>query len=158
MNSRWSRGLGAARDAVLTLLVLACGGEQRKPAAATAEQATPEGSAQLLGRELSDIIDRIMAYRSSHRGQLPASLRQAGIDSLTPVFSREYRRQGSEPLVIIRFRNTAGHPVAACRGTSQVLEDAMLHEGRFDVTCERTSGATESFTIVPPPPPKKDDD
>lgn len=157
MNSPWSRRSGAVLAALL-LFSLACHSEKRKQAAVKEEQATPDGSAQLLGRELSDIIDRVMAYRSAHRGQLPSSLRQAGIDSLTPVFSREYRRQGSDPLVTIRFRNTAGHPVAACQGTSAVLEDAMLHEGRFDVSCELTDGGTRDFTIVPPPPPPRKDD
>lgn len=153
MNSRWSRRLGAA---ALALLALACNSEKRKQAAVRSEQATPGGSAQLLGRELADIVDRIMAYRSAHRGQLPPSLRIAGIDSLTPVFSREFVRQGDDPLVTIRFRNPSGHPVAACSGTNLVLEDAMLHEGRFDVTCELTGGGTQTFTIVPPAPPAKD--
>ena len=123
-----------------------------------AEQHTPQGSAQLLGRELANIVDRVMSYRSSHRGQLPASLRLAGIDSLTPLFSRQYTRQGGDPLVTIRFRNLTDRPVAACRGTNMVLEDAALHEGRFDVTCEMTAGGSQTFTIMPPPPPKKEKD
>lgn len=130
--------------------LVACGGGKAKPAATRKEASTPEASAQLLGRELSDILDRVMAYKSSHRGQLPASLRLAGIDSLTPLFSREYRRQGDDPLVTIRFRNPSAYPVSACQGTSILLEDAMLHEGRFDVTCELTGGGSRTFTIVPP--------
>jgi hypothetical protein len=123
-----------------------------------AEQHTPQGSAQLLGRELATIVDRVMSYRSSHRGQLPSSLRLAGIDSLTPMFSRQYTRQGGDPLVTIRFRNLTDRAVAACRGTNMVLEDAALHEGRFDVTCEMTAGGSQTFTIMPPPPPKKEKD
>lgn len=157
MNSRWTSRTGAAGLAALVLLAPAACSGKGKPAAPRGEANTPEASAQLLGRELADIVDRVMSYRSSHRGQLPTSLRQAGIDSLTPMFSREYRRQGSEPLVTIRFRNPAGRPVAACSGTSTVLEDAMLHEGRFDVSCELTAGGRQTFTIVPPPPPAKND-
>lgn len=103
----------------------------------------------MLGRELAEIVDRVMAYRSSHRGQLPTSLRQAGLDSLTPIFIRQYSRQGSAPLVTIRFRSLAHRPVTACRGTNMVLEDAMLHAGRFDVKCEMTAGGVQTFTIEP---------
>jgi hypothetical protein len=156
VNSRWSRLGGAALAAVLMAAALGCT-EKRKQAAARAAEHTPRGNAQLLGRELAAIVDRVMAYRSSHRGQLPASLRQAGIDSLTPVFAREFRRQGDAPLITIRFRNLADRQVAACQGTSMVLEDAMLHGGRFDVTCELTAGGTRTFTVEPPPPPEKKD-
>lgn len=151
MNSRWTRLGGAALAA---LLAAGCGGREKTPAAPSS---TPDQSAQLLGRELADIVDRIMSYRSSHRNQLPPSLRIAGIDSLTPVFSREYRRQGSDPYVTIRFRNPAGHPVTACSGTSMVLEDAMLHAGRFELECELADGGTKTFAIAPPAPPKKDE-
>jgi len=144
--------------AILAVSVLGCNSEKRKQAAARAAEYTPQGNAQLLGRELAQIVDRVMAYRSAHRGQLPASLRLAGIDSLTPVFSREYVRQGDEPLITIRFRNLTGRQVAACRGTNMVLEDAMLHAGRFEVTCDLTDGGSTTFTIEPPPPPPKKDD
>ncbi|MFN8652466.1 MAG: hypothetical protein U0133_11220 [Gemmatimonadales bacterium] len=151
MNSRWTRLGGAALAA---LLAAGCGGRDKAPAAPAS---TPDQSAQLLGRELADIVDRIMSYRSAHRNSLPASLRAAGIDSLTPVFSREYRRQGSDPFVTIRFRNPAGHPVTACSGTNMVLEDAMLHAGRFEIACELADGGTRTFAIEPPALPKKDD-
>jgi hypothetical protein len=157
VNSQWNRAARAAFVAVLTVAALACNREKRKRAAIQAAEHTPQGNAQLLGRELAQIVDRVMAYRSSHRGQLPASLRQAGIDSLTPVFSRQFTRQGSDPLITIRFRDQTGRQVAACRGTNMVLEDAMLHAGRFDVTCELTDGGTQTFTIEPPPAPKKSD-
>lgn len=145
----------------LTASLPACKSEQRKQADARAvvqaEQHTPQGSAQMLGRELAEIVDRVMSYRSSHRNQLPNSLRQAGVDSLTSVFIRHYDRQGSTPSVTIRFRNTSDREVAACTGTNMVLEDAMLHEGRFEVSCEMTAGGTRTFTIEPPPVPKKDE-
>lgn len=155
MNSRWSRAIRAAALVALTAAP-ACKSEERKQADARAvvqaEQHTPQGSAQMLGRELADIVDRVMSYRSSHRGQLPTSLRQAGIDSLTSVFVRRYSRRGDSPYVTIRFRNTADRAVAECSGTNVVLEDAMLHEGRFEVSCEMTGGGSQTFTIVPPPP------
>lgn len=157
MNSRWNRAIRATGLIALTASALACNSEKRKQAAVQAEQHTPQGNAQLLGRELSDIVDRVMSYRSSHRNQLPVSLRQAGVDSLTSQFVRQYTRQGNTPLVTIRFRNTSGRDVAACSGSNMVLEDAMLHEGRFEVSCEMTAGGSRTFTIEPPPPPKQDE-
>lgn len=145
----------------LTVAVPACKSEKRKQAdtraAVQAEQHTPQGSAQMLGRELADIVDRVMSYRSSHRNQLPTSLRQAGVDSLTSLFIRRYSRQGSSPYVTIRFRKTSGRAVAACSGTNMVLEEAVLHDGHFDVSCEMTAGGTQTFTVEPPPGPKKDE-
>jgi hypothetical protein len=131
---------------------LGCNSEKRGAA-----EDTPQGNAQLLGRELADIVDRVMSYRSSHRGQLPTSLRQAGIDSLTPLFARQLSRQGASPLITIRFRSLAGRQVASCQGTNMVLEDAMLHQGRFEVSCDLTAGGSQTFTIVPPPPPEEAD-
>lgn len=150
MNSRWISSARAATLALLVAAALGCGAKRKQAAAAR----TAQSSAQLLGRELADIVDRVMAYRSSHMGRLPASLRLAGIDSLTPMFSRQLTRQGDAPLVTIRFRNLTGRPVAACWGTNLVLEDAMLRAGRFDVECELTDGGTRTFTIEPPPPPE----
>lgn len=162
MNSRWNKAIRAALLVALTVPAVACKSEQRKQADAKAdlqaEQHTPQGSAQMLGRELSEIVDRVMSYRSSHRNQLPNSLRQAGIDSLTSLFIRRYQRQGSSPYVTIRFRNTSDRAVASCSGTNMVLEDAVLHDGRFDVSCEMTAGGTQTFTIEPPPAPKKDEE
>ncbi len=160
MNSRWNRAIRAAALVALTAAPLACKSKEAKQADARADlqavQHTPQGSADMLGRELSEIVDRVMSYRSSHRNQLPNSLRQAGVDSLTSQFIRHYRRQGNTPYVTIRFRNTSGRDVAACTGTNQVLEDAVLHDGRFEVSCEMTAGGSRTFTIEPPPPPKQD--
>ncbi len=160
MNSPWNRPFRAALLVALTVAPLACKSEERKQADARAEvqaeQHTPQGSADMLGRELSEIMDRVMAYRSSHRNQLPNSLRQAGLDSLTSLFIRHYSRQGNTPSVTIRFRNTSDRAVASCTGTNQVLEDAVLHDGRFDVSCEMTAGGSQNFTIEPPAPPKQD--
>jgi hypothetical protein len=152
VNSRWNRGAGAV---LLTALALACGG--KSPAAKRVEKAEADPAqrdADLLGRELSVIVDQVMAFRSAHRGQLPASLRQAGIDSLTSTFIRRLGRQGRDPLVTIRFRSLDDRRVAGCSGTSMVLEDASLHGGQFEVNCDLADGGSRSFTILPPPPPQ----
>jgi len=154
VNSRWTRPALAG----LVGVMLACGGEkgsQGRPSAGSSEQAQQE--AEQLGREVADIVDRVMAYRSSHRGNLPVSYRQAGIDSLTPEFVRRLSRQGDVPVVTIAFRRTAGREVASCDGTNLVLEDKLLRAGAFDVSCRLAGGGTRIFTVPPPPPPKEKD-
>jgi hypothetical protein len=142
------------RPVLLALLAgaLACGGGSAKDAKAAADQAQAE--AEELGREVADIVDRVMAYRSSHRGNLPASLRQAGIDSLTPRFERRLSRQGEDPLVTIAWRRLGGRQLVSCQGTNLVLEDQQLRGGNFDVSCHQVAGGTQVFTVPPPPPPE----
>jgi len=135
---------------VLLAGLVACGGGDSKDAKAAAEQAQAE--AEQLGREVADIVDRVMAYRSSHRGNLPASFRQAGIDSLTPEFARRLSRQGEDPLVVISWRRTAGRQLVSCQGTNLVLEDQQLRGGTFDVSCHLVEGGTRIFTVPPPFP------
>jgi len=153
VNSRWSR-TGAA----LVLAALSLAGCREKTPAERRASASPEDQAQqdaeLLARELTDIVDRVMSFKSSHRGQLPASLRQAGLDSLTPRFVRRLAREGGAPRITILFRNQAGRRVASCSGTNMVLEDAMLHGGEYGVECSLVGGGSQRFTIPPPPPPK----
>jgi len=152
VNSRWSR---RARLALLTLALVGCGGEKKTPSdPAHAAPIDPiQAEAQQLGLELRDIVDRVMSYRSSHSNRLPASLRQAGIDSLTPEFIRRLARQGADPQITIVFRRTLDHQVRYCQGTNLVLEDAALHEGAFEVSCAMADGGTRAFTVAPPPPP-----
>jgi len=152
VNSRWSRGPAGRRPALALLLagLVACGGAAEKDARAAAEQAQLE--AEELGREVADIVDRVMAYRSSHRGNLPASFRQAGIDSLTPAFVRRLARQGEDPLVIIAWRRSAGRELVSCQGTNLVLEDQQLRGGTFDVSCYLKAGGSRVFTVPPPFP------
>jgi hypothetical protein len=153
VNSSWSSRRARRLAALpLLLLALACSKEEAAPAA----QAKPAGDpvvadARLLANELHDIMDRVMAYRSSHQNRLPNSLRQAGVDSLTPQFVRRLERQGKDPLVTIAFRRLDGRAVARCRGTNVVLEDLMLR-GNYQVACDLTSGGFRSVTIDPSPP------
>ena len=136
---------------------LACGsgGDTSKPDAAASPADPAQAEAELLGRDLADIVDRVMAYRSAHQNRLPSSLRQAGIDSLAPQFVRRLGRQGSEPLVTVAFRRTDGRLVTGCSGTSAVLEDASLRGGAFEVSCTVAAGGVQTFTVPPLPPPPK---
>lgn len=154
MNSSWSRrGTGRVVLSLLTVLLVACKGDEAPAPVAAKPAADPVlADATLLGNELRDIMDRVMAYRSSHQNRLPASLRQAGIDSLTPQFIRRLERQGKDPLVTIAFRRLEGRAVARCRGTNVVLEDIMLRAGAFDLACDLTNGGFRSITIDPSSP------
>lgn len=107
-----------------------------------------QADANELGRELYDIVDRVMAYRSSHRNRLPTSLRQAGLDSLTPSFVRRLGREGADPLVTIIFRRPDGRVLRSCAGTALVLESSMLHDGTFEVECTLVAGGTGLFRVA----------
>ncbi|MEO8635954.1 MAG: hypothetical protein ABI587_11820 [Gemmatimonadales bacterium] len=138
-----------------TLLLLGCGRD--KQARSRPDPKVPvdpvQVEAELLGRELAEILDRVMAYKSSHQRRLPTGFRQAGIDSLTPTFIRRLSRRGPDPLVSIRFRRPGGHQVESCEATSVLLEDALVNAGTFDVPCTMTAGGVRTFTVAPPPPP-----
>lgn len=157
MNSRWNRAPLAAHGAALAaaLLFSACtGGGQSGGRRSPEAEAAAQAEAEQLGREAADIIDRVMAYKSSHRDKLPSSLREAGIDSLVSQYVRRLGRDGSDPLITIAFRTTQGRELRACSGTNAVLEDKLLRAGVFDVDCLRLDGTRQIFTIPVPPPPK----
>ena len=132
------------------------GGSAPKPPQRASEPKDPaQADAELMGREVLEIMDRVMSYRSSHQGRLPSSLRQAGLDSLAPQFIRRLGRKGSDPLVTIVLRNTTGHALNSCQGTQTVLEDQALRGGAFDVSCTVIGEGTQYFTVPPREPPPK---
>ena len=145
--------------ALFVLAGAACQGTAKSPAGSphvfSGSKDPVQADAELLGRELFEIMDRVMSYRSAHRGTLPNSLRQAGLDSLAPLFVRRLSRRGSAPLVTIVFRNTSGHKLSSCQATNSVLEDNALRGGNFDVSCTLIGGGTQPFTIPPREPPPK---
>jgi hypothetical protein len=122
--------------------------EGSRPAANAPAVDPAQADANELGRELYDIMDRVMAYRSSHRNRLPTSLRQAGLDSLTPAYIRRLGRQGSDPLVTIVFRRPDGHVLRSCAGSSLILESSMLHDGTFEVQCDLAAGGSARFQVA----------
>ncbi len=156
MNSRWnSRGGWPALLAAGLALACGAGGGSPKPDREAPPADPAQAEAELLGRDLADIMDRVMAYRSAHQNRLPSSLRQAGIDSLAAQFVRRLGRQGGDPLVTVVFRRAEGRVVTECSGTSVVLEDASIHGGAFEVSCALAAGGVQNFTVPPLPPPPK---
>lgn len=130
----------------------ACGDSPATPAASRelarpkpADTAAPE--AQALGRELFGVMDRVMAYRSSHFSNLPKDLPAAGIDSLTKTTIRRLSVADGVPTVTVVFRAANGHALQGCSGTNKVLEDSMLNGGAFEVHCTLRSGEAQVFTV-----------
>lgn len=119
------------------------------PSAAVAD--TPEEQAQLdaeiLGKDLFDVVDLVMSYKSSHSGRLPKTLRQVGLDSLTPLGVRRLAIQRGHPLVTIIFRRPGERRVATCQGTSDILEEASLNSGLFTIQCTMRSGDEQPFHV-----------
>lgn len=148
-----------ARDlALLVTFAAACGkGKPATPgtpgddAPVAPAEAPSAGQAQAeaaeLGREIFDLVDRTMNYRSSHYGEFPANLPTMGIDSLTHLTVRRLSVQDKVPTVVAAFRHTEGHAVAQCSGTNKVLEDSMLNGGPFSVLCTMTDGTAQTFTV-----------
>jgi hypothetical protein len=151
VNSRWSRPALA-----LALVCLAgapgCGHERGKKSGAPARPVPPSGQvaeqeATLLGREVFDLVDRLAAYAAANQRKYPASLRAAGIDSLTPTVARTIDTRAVPPMGIAMFRHPLGHLLTSCRGTTDILEESALHDGHFTVTCTDTLGQGSPYRV-----------
>ena len=148
MNSRWSRAAIAA-----AVLLAACGREKAggtaaqaaRPARSRGDVAAQE--ATLLGRDVFDLLDRLAAYAASNQRKYPVSLREAGIDSLTPKVARRIDTRAAPPIAFAMFRNPLGHQVTSCRGTTDLLEESALNDGLFTVTCTDAQGQSAPYKV-----------
>lgn len=127
----------------------ACGREDAaRPAASRAENLPPDQrDAELLGREVFELVDRAIDYRGSHRGRPARSLRQMGVDSLTPATARVLISVEREPVVTVQFRKPESRAITACRGDSQILEEAAISGGQFTLMCTTRSGAQRPVKV-----------
>jgi len=136
-----------------SLLVIAIAGgcgKKEEPKPPVSEGVPVSGApvdAQQLGSEMFELIDRIADYRSSHEGRPPKSLRQLGVDSLTPNTIRRLAIQGRTFRVTVVYRRPEGRAVQSCSAGEDALEQAALNEGRFAVSCDTPSGP-EGFEVV----------
>lgn len=128
-------------------LLVSCG-EQREAAATgggtVASADAGEAEATELGREIYRILDLAADYRGSHRGRPPTSLRALGVDSLTPTVARHLAVVDGEVHATAEFRDAGARTYRACTGTLRVLEEAVLGEGRYTLTCTTQSGESRS--------------
>ncbi|HEU4682774.1 MAG TPA: hypothetical protein VFS51_13630 [Gemmatimonadales bacterium] len=147
------------RSPWLFVLALACTAAKCGPAADARPRAgEPEEylppdqrDAHALGREVFDMVDRAVAYRTSHRGRPATTITQMGIESLTPATVRRVVNVQREPVVTVAFRRTDGREIVSCRGDSQVLVDAASNGGRFTLMCTTSSGAQRPMEVLYPP-------
>ena len=141
----------SAAAAVLGLaLIAACGAKEAgRPAESESRSKLSQDQldAETLGRELFELVDRAIDYRGSHRGRPAASLRQMGVDSLTPATARSLVNLAREPVVTVSFRRTDNREITSCRGDGQILEEATLNGGRFTIMCTTRAGAQRPMRI-----------
>jgi hypothetical protein len=143
-------GTGRWLALALALAVVGCGadkGANPPPRAPSSELPADRLDAEGLGREVFELVDRAVDYRGSHRGRPAKSLRQMGIDSLTPTTARQLVNVGLEPVVTVQYRRVAGREITSCRGDSHVLEEASLNGGRFTLMCTTRSGAQRPMQV-----------
>ena len=143
-----------SRRAVGGLLAIAwaaggCAGDKAPEPRAAARHAEtgPQGDADALAREVFELVDRAVDYRGSHRGRPAGSLRQMGVDSLTPATARVLVSVEREPVVTVSFRRTDTREIVACRGDSHILEEASLNGGRFTLMCTTRAGAQRPMQV-----------
>ena len=143
-------GTGRWQALALALALVGCGADKgatpppREPAG---DLPTDRQDAEGLGREVFELVDRAVDYRGSHRGRPAKSLRQMGIDSLTPATARVLVNVGLDPVVTVQYRRVAGREIISCRGDSHVLEEASLNSGRFTLMCTTRSGAQRPMQV-----------
>ncbi|HEX5003709.1 MAG TPA: hypothetical protein VFV65_00220 [Gemmatimonadales bacterium] len=154
MNSRWNSRAALAVVAALALGAgaAACGKDKPPPPAAAARPAPAAGDvaqkeATLLGRDVFELVDRLAAYAASNQRKYPASLRLAGIDSLTPKLARQIDTKAAPPMAFSMYRNPLGHQITSCRGNLDLLEESALNDGRFTVTCTDSQGQSSPYKV-----------
>jgi hypothetical protein len=136
----------------LVCLVAACGDKEGPRSAAQQPRSklpADQMDIETLGREVLELVDRAVDYRGSHRGRPAASLRQMGVDSLTPTTARHLLNVNREPVVTVKFRKVDGREIVSCRGDSQILEEASI-KGRFTLMCTSRTGAQRPAQVGGP--------
>jgi hypothetical protein len=136
----------------LVCLLAACNKEVPQNAAQQRKADLPADQldAETLGREVLELVDRAVDYRGSHRGRPAASLRQMGVDSLTPTTARHLLNVNREPVVTVQFRKVEGRVIVSCRGDSHILEEASINGGRFTMMCTSRSGVQRPVQVGGP--------
>jgi hypothetical protein len=134
----------------LVCLVAACddkGGPRSTAQPPKSKLPADQLDAETLGREVFELVDRAVDYRGSHRGRPATSLRQMGVDSLTPITARHLVNLNREPVVTVQFRKVADREITSCRGDGQILEEASINAGRFTLMCTSRSGAQRPVQV-----------
>ncbi|MCU0620263.1 MAG: hypothetical protein MUC69_02030 [Gemmatimonadales bacterium] len=133
------------------LLVAACRRDAPPPAVTDGAAPGVARDVQATASELYELVDRAVEYRSAHRGKAARTLRQVGLDSLTPTSDR--RMTSSAPIQFTVVRRRPG-TVSACSAGEEILEQAALNDGRFTIRCDTPSGAAVYDVSRAAPAPK----
>jgi hypothetical protein len=144
VRSSWLLTLG------LVCAAVGCGaGADDKPGTSDSGSDLPRElqDANALGAELFDLVDRAVAYRTSHRGRPATTLRQMGIESLTTTTVRRIVNLQREPVITVAYRRPQQREIVSCRGDSGILVEASLNGGRFTLMCTASSGAQRPMEI-----------
>jgi hypothetical protein len=131
-------------------LVVACGGAEAGSGAQQQPRASlpqDRSDAEMLAREVLELVDRAVDYRGSHRGRPASSLRQLGVDSLTPLTARHLLSVSREPVVTVSFRKVDGREIVSCRGDSHIIEEASINAGRYTLMCTSRSGIQRPIQV-----------
>ncbi len=138
-----------ARLFLLLMLVGCSKGETDRPVAVQPKSNLPadQRDAEVLGREVFELVDRAVDYRGSHKGRPAASFRQMGIDTLTSLTVRRLVNLEREPLITVAFRKTDTREIVSCRGDSQILEESAINGGRFTLMCTTRSGSQRPIRV-----------
>jgi hypothetical protein len=132
---------------LLALVVAGCDNADSKTRTAERSPLSPDQrDAEILGREIFDLVDRAVDYRGSHMGRPAANLRLMGVESLTTATVRRVVNLQREPIVTVSFRSTEGREIVSCLGDSRILEDKSLN-GRFTIMCTASSGAQRPMEV-----------
>ena len=159
VNSRWtSRRSYATWLGAAALVILAC---QEKPKPVSPGAPPPAGQhdtasqaqqdARFLGKDLVDVLDQVLSYKTAHRGRIPRSLREVGIDSLGPATIRRISVENEQPIITVIYRQPAGRSVRSCRGGRDVLDESTLSGGAFTLNCILADGTPASVHVPAPP-------
>jgi hypothetical protein len=127
----------------------ACGDDAKagRPEPARVDLSPAERDAEALGQAVLEMVDRAVDYRGSHRGRPAASLRQMGVDSLTPTMVLRVVNVNREPVVTVGFRRPEEHEIVSCHGDSAILEEAVVSGGRFTIMCATGSGQQRPMQV-----------
>jgi hypothetical protein len=139
-----------ARLFLLLLMLVGCSKQETdRPMAIQPKSNLPpdQRDAEMLGREVFELVDRAIDYRGSHRGRPAASFRQMGIDSLTSLTVRRLVNLEREPVITVAFRKTDTREITSCRGDSQILEESAINGGRFTLMCTTRSGSQRPIRV-----------
>jgi hypothetical protein len=135
---------------LLLLSLASCSkGETNRPVDAQPSSSLPadQRDAELLGREVFELVDRAIDYRGSHKGRPAVTFRQMGIDTLTNLTVRRLVNVDREPVITVAFRKADTREITSCRGDSQILEESSINGGRFTLMCTSRAGSQRPIRV-----------